>query len=378
MDDKKRINIIKLSGLLALLLLIVLINPSFNKGLLEIFGTSNYDIQPLWSLSIEKGKRVEGVTKDLIIIKEEDRITCEGKDGKKLWNYPIDTENVITIVGKENVYLFVKEKDLIISLTLDGKISWEINKNEIIDIRLLRGDWLGLYIKGDNQPLKGNLEFIDTKGNIVGKISIQDSVLLDYDIDPIEERVIVSTMTTSEDGIYSMLSLSNLKGESWWWNKNKEEISFKTFITSNTIYSVQNNKIIAMDYNREIIWSRDIQKEKVGINTEGNYIYAYAYSDYKSTLVNNRVDNTIDFFSLKGEKIYEAEISQQDLNIKELGKYLVAFDKRKIHVFSDKGTQLFNYSPKKDIISVYIVGDQEIAIAFRNEVAGYKLTSFRN
>ncbi|SCG84496.1 hypothetical protein DW1_2941 [Proteiniborus sp. DW1] len=258
-EEKRKSNKLVWVIILFLIIGLMFLGKPFKGRIQDLFKQTEKSLELVQAINIPWNK--EGHTRSY----ERAIINYDGKSissydiaGDKLWSKSIDFDEPLVYLGESRIFIGDKSKGQIVALNIDGEEGWTYKARQSIDKFAEKNDLLIIYTKAGEQIDQINV--LDKKGKLLANTIIDKGRLLSSNISPNHDKFVLVTMDFSGSKIQSSILLYTIEGKLLWKKDYTDLIILDAdFMNDDAILGISDRKIISLNMESELLWSRDIK-----------------------------------------------------------------------------------------------------------------------
>lgn len=286
-------------------------------------------------------------------------LTCYSPDGGEAWKADVQISN--PILKTAGSYIMLAEKGSSKLYLFRGKKKlWEFsNENPIISADVSEnGD---VVITSDKAHSKGVVTVFNRKGETVFQWNSGKYEVLDADISPASRHLAVSLLNT-ESGADTKLSFFNMKeSESFNSAAIADSIVFDVEFCGETLNAIADNKIIGLDADGNIQWTKDFENKTL-------HRYSFEDSGYKVCVFDSNNVSEINVISARGgdKSSFESQAFPDNICISD--GYLLYNNDRTLIFSSLSGKNPKKYNCTRDIYKLFILDANNLLVVYNSSL----------
>ena len=290
---------------------------------------------------------------DATLVKwENNTISFLNEDGSESWSKKFEFNDPQIIYGEKYLYIMDKLTGDIYQLNNKGDTTSKLQlDNPVLNIKESYNNLIIHLNIDDNE----GLEFIDTKGNKLGNLTVGESILT-YSLNIDSSKYGVSTISIKDSNIISKLVVNTIGGEQEYVIEIPNEIIMATEFNQNQILVITDLSISLVDKG-EIKWSKRYPVIKDGFIYDNKIYLLYG-------------DN-LEIIDLKGETESKTTFGTEYERIQVIGNYIALYGDRDLLILqNDK--EILKYRTEEDLIK--ITGNNSyIALHYLNKLEIHRI-----
>lgn len=246
-----------------ILMLLIIGFMFFGKGLngkvQNLFKQTEKSLELVQTINIPLAENSDIRSYEGTIINFNNRsITSYNLSGDKLWSQNIDFEDPFIHLGENSIYAGDKGKGQITAFNLEGEEQWIYEARQSIEKFAEKNGLLIIYTKAGEQIDQINI--LDEKGKLLANTIIDKGRLLSSSIAIDKKKFTLVTLDFSGNSLQSSILLYTIEGELLWKKDFTDLIILSAdFIDNDNILGVSDRKIISLNMENELLWSRDMK-----------------------------------------------------------------------------------------------------------------------
>ncbi len=258
-EEKRKGN--KLAWIITLLLIIGLmfLGKTFNGRVQDLFRQTEKSLELVQTINIPWSKDSNTRSYEGAIINSDNKnIASYNMSGDKLWTKNIDFEYSFIHLGESKIYIGDKSNGKIVALSIDGDEEWTYEARQSVQKFVEKNGLLIIYTKAGEQIDQINI--LDEKGKLLANTIIDKGRLLSSNISFDQKNFVLVTMDFSGNHLQSSILLYSIEG-ALLWKKDFTDLLIldADFMNNDTILAISDSKIVSLNMENELLWSRDIK-----------------------------------------------------------------------------------------------------------------------
>lgn len=286
-------------------------------------------------------------------------LTCYNSDGSESWKNDVQISS--PILKTSGNYILLAEKDSYKIYLFRGKQKlWEIkSEHPIISADVSKnGD---VTVISDKPHSKGIISVYNRKGKTIFQWTSGKYEVLDADISPSSRHLAVSMLNT-ENGADTKLSFFNLKeAESFNSADITDSIVFDIEFCGETLNAIADNKIIGLDADGNIQWTKEFNEKIL-------HRYNIENTGYKVCVFDNSNVSEINVISSHGNNKSNFESQAFPDNICISNGYLLYSNDRTLVFSSLSGKNQKKYNCTRDIYKIFILDGNNLLVVYNSSL----------
>ncbi|WIV12538.1 DUF5711 family protein [Proteiniborus sp. MB09-C3] len=245
--------------LIIIIIALMFFGKLLNGDIQDLFKQTEKSLELVQTINIPWDK--DSIIKNyggVIINSDNNIITSYNLSGDKLWSKSVDFEVPFTHLGENAIYTGDKIKGQIVAFSIEGEKKWTYEARQSIDKFVEKNGLLIIYTKAGEQIDQINI--LDEKGSLLANTIIDEGRLLSSNISPDQKKFILVTIDFSGNILQSSLLLYTIEGQLLWKKDYTDLIILDAdFIDNDTMLAISDSKIISLNAENELLWSKDIK-----------------------------------------------------------------------------------------------------------------------
>jgi len=289
---------------------------------------------------------------DIIVKWENNTISFLNEDGSENWSKKFEFNDPQIIFSQKYLYIMDKLTGDIYQLNNKGDTTFKLQlDNPILNIKESYNNLIIQLKNYDNE----SLEFMDIKGNKLGNLAVDESILT-YSLNVDSSKYVLSTISIKDSKILSKLIVNTIGGEQEYIVEIPNEIIMSTEFNKNQILVITDLSI-ALVNKGEIEWSKKYPVIKDGFIYDNKIYLLYG-------------DN-LEIVDLKGETKLKTTFGTEYERIQVIGNYIALYGARDLLILqNDK--EILKYRTEEDLIK--ITGNNSyIALHYLNKIEIHRI-----
>lgn len=354
--------------LIIIIIALMFFGKLLNGNIQDLFKQTEKSLELVQTINIPWDK--DSIIKSyggVIINSDNNIITSYNLSGDKLWSKSVDFEAPFTHLGENAIYTSDKIKGQIVAFNIEGEKKWTYEARQSIDKFVEKNGLLIIYTKAGEQIDQINI--LDEKGSLLANTIIDEGRLLSSNISPDQKKFILVTIDFSGNILQSSLLLYTIEGQLLW-KKDYTDLTIldADFIGNDTILAISDSKIISLNAENELLWSKDIKGRLKDVKLENKQKEIYLlYEEDKGYIEvlepNGKTKNKLALDN------YYNNIYTNKRNV-----FLIGEDRL---IGIHEGEAFLNYTCEAEIESLTFEKDNILVVTKENLIMG-KLSSKKN
>lgn len=179
-------------------------------------------------------------------------------NGDKLWSKSVNFEEPLIYLGENRIFIGDKNEGQIVALNIKGEEEWTYRARKPIDKFVEKNGQLIIYTKAGEEIDQINI--LNEEGKLLANTIIDKGRLLSSNISSDQEKFVLVSLEFSGDSLQSSILLYTIEGKLLWKKEFTDLLILDAdFMNDDTLLAVSDSKLISLNIESELLWSRDIK-----------------------------------------------------------------------------------------------------------------------
>ncbi|MEN8904705.1 MAG: DUF5711 family protein [Clostridiales bacterium] len=304
----------------------------------------------------------------------KENIEIYDKSGSNVNSFDINMNNPVVKANGEYAVVVNLEGSEIIYLK-NAKIVNDIKtKKNIVNFSLNEKGYV-LYLD-EAKEYRTATNLLDPNGTEIFDKGKGEQFIIDAKISPKSDFVIMSVIDTS--GVYANTNIEYIDSTVNFGkvisSTSKDDSIYSTIIPFEEGSAVIGSSELAY-YNKEstLKWEKTLNGRIQSVTPVNDSEFAISTNNSSNNMMDTN-ESEIKMFNIKGKIVSNYKVLGSVKNIRSYKNKLLTYTSRDIYVNDDDGDNLWKKSLKEDIIDVYFLYEDRIAVVDREKIEIYKIS----